>query len=298
MEKQLKSTFESFKSVLVLLPKSPYFDQVAAGLSLYLSLKETKQVAISCPTPMMVEFNRLVGVDRVVTEVGNKNLEVSFSEYPADNIERVSWDVDASKQVFKLKVIPKPGAVPPAKEQIELNYSGVSADAAILIGGANDSHFPALAMNELVDTKLIHIGVQDLSTGGKRPLISLSKPASSVSEIVGGLIKSLGLDLSPDVASNLLAGVQEGTKNFTHNQVSAGTFKLVAELMEKGGQRNYTKPEVESKNFPPGVVPTNMPAFKDIKQDSFDRDEKPEGETVSPPTSWLQPKIFKGTSVS
>jgi hypothetical protein len=90
MDTNFTSLIESATSVLILLPTKPYFDQVAAGLSLYLSLKEKKEVAISSSSPMMVGFNRLIGINKIVTEVGNKNLTIKFAGYDAGNIEKVS----------------------------------------------------------------------------------------------------------------------------------------------------------------------------------------------------------------
>ena len=142
MDNSLKSLIDSSQSILILLPTKPYFDQVAGGLTLFLSLKTSKQVAISCPSEMLVEFNRLVGVDKVTSEFGNKNLVIKFTNYKASGIERVSYDIENGE--FKLSVIPKPGVIPPNQDQVSMGYAGLSADVVILIGGANYSQFPAL----------------------------------------------------------------------------------------------------------------------------------------------------------
>ncbi|MEK7111768.1 MAG: hypothetical protein AAB875_00410, partial [Patescibacteria group bacterium] len=92
-ENPLGSLIESSRSILILLPTKPYFDQVAAGLALYLALRETKETIIASPSPMLVEFNRLVGVNKVTLELGNKNLSIRFSNYRANDIEKVSYDI-------------------------------------------------------------------------------------------------------------------------------------------------------------------------------------------------------------
>src|SRR3989304_7803894 len=147
MENSFASLIDSAKSVLVLMPSKPYFDQVAAALSFYLAIKDKKEAAIVCPSPMIVEFNRLVGVNKISTEAGNKNLVMRFAGYKASDIEKVSYDVENGE--FRLTVVPKTGFVSPKKEQIELSYSGISADTIILVGGANESHFPALSAKDL-----------------------------------------------------------------------------------------------------------------------------------------------------
>ncbi len=94
MNDSFSSLVDSATSVLIILPSKPYFDQVAGGLALYLSLREKKETAITSVTPMTVEFNRLVGVNKVANELGNKNLTIKFIDYRANDIERVSYDIE------------------------------------------------------------------------------------------------------------------------------------------------------------------------------------------------------------
>jgi len=72
MKNSLQSVISSSKDTLVLLPTNPNFDQVAAALALYLAFANTSKIEIACPSPMVVEFNRLVGVDRIKTNIDNK----------------------------------------------------------------------------------------------------------------------------------------------------------------------------------------------------------------------------------
>ena len=273
MKDTLKTVLDQSSSLLILLPKNPYLDQVAAGLSLYLAIKNTKAVSVSCPSPMLVEFNRLVGVDKVTSELGNKNLIIKFVDYSPDNIERVLWDI-AGGQEAHLNVITKPGGNPPTKDQIALTYAGVAADPVILIGGANDSHFPNLANPDLATAKLVHLGVYELNLGSKS-MISLSKPKGSISELVANLLGESGFELDSDIATNLLAGMYEGSKNFTSSETKAETFSLASKLMAIGGKL----PVVRRERRP--FVPSEQ-----VKS------------SAGAPKSWLEPKIYKGTSVS
>ena len=316
MEKSFKSLIDKSKSVLILLPKNPYFDQVAAGLSLYLALENKLDVAISCPSDMVVEFNRLVGVQRITSDLGNKNLVLKFNDYNAENIERVSYDIENKE--FRLTVIPKPQVTPPKKDQVQVSYSGVSADTVILVGGLNSSHFPALGSNQLNQAKLVHIGTQDFQGG---QVISLAKPASSISEIIYEYIKELETNINQDMASNLLAGIHEGSRNFTHSEVTSNSFKTVAELMEKGGthfnrsqsQKPSQTPQTQKNQpqKPAYQMLDNVMSYKkpeDVKvpegkTESPQTQEKPKDEDPGPteddaPKSWLEPKVYKGTNIS
>ena len=117
MENSFKSVIDASKSILILLPTKPYFDQVAGGLGLYLSLRQSKDVLVFSPTPMTVEFNRLIGVNKVTAEMGNKNLIIRFTDYKANDIERVSYDIEDGQ--FRLTVIPRQRITPPTKDRIE-----------------------------------------------------------------------------------------------------------------------------------------------------------------------------------
>lgn len=283
MDNSFKSLVDTANSILILLPTKPNFDQVAAGLSFYLGLKDSKNINISSPTPMLVEFNRLVGVTKIGQELGNKNLTVRFIDYPASDIERVSYDIENGQ--FRLSVIPKTGFAAPKKEQVELSYAGVSADLVVLLGGENESNFPALASSDLAGAKIVHIGTRVLSNTFDRPILSFARPASSVSEIVYTLIHEVGGIIDADVATNLLAGIEEGSQYFKGQDVTAETFEIVAHLLRAGGQRIPSMPQLGT--YPSGAIPGE-------KLVSPSEPEKKE----PAPKDWLEPKIYKGTSVS
>jgi len=319
MDNSFKNIIDKSKSILILLPTKPNFDQVAAGLSLYLALREEKDVQISSPTPMTVEFNRLIGVNKISQELGNKNLVIRFIDYKASDIERVSYDIEDGQ--FRLTVIPKQRISPPAKEQVELSYTGISADTVIIIGGTSESNFPAISAKELSEADILHIGIRDISLSSNKGYISFSRPASSVSEVVAFLIKESGKKFDADIATNLLMGIEVASNNFADPAVSADTFSIVAELLRAGGRRAISQPGVRPLDFPAGAIPsfparpqgftqTPQPSFQsvqvsqplqshqvktqaDINSSQGELDEEKEA-----PKDWLRPKIYKGTSVS
>jgi len=331
MENSFKSIIDKSKSILILLPTKPYFDQVASALGLYLSLRDKIDVTIYAPSPMTVEFNRLIGVNKISGDMGNKNLVIRFTDYKATDIERVSYDIDNSQ--FKLTVIPKQNITPPTKDQIDLSYSGVSVDTVVIIGGANESHFPALAGKDLAGANIVHIGIRDITLSSGKNYLSFSRPAAAISEIMLELIHEAGGTVDQDVATNLLMGIEETTSNLTDATVSADTFMVVSELMRAGGRRTSLQGAANKSDFPEGAIPGGSPKpFFDRRQDQnpnksgFNRrdedrnknktfqssqplkiqpatqnnplEEKLEEEDKNPPNDWLQPKIYKGTSTS
>ncbi len=284
MEGSFSSQIESSSSVLILLPTRPYFDQVAAGLSLYLALRDKKDVAISCSTPMIVEFNRLVGVNKITTELGNKNMVIKLIDYNPRAVERVSAEVEGNE--LNLVVIPKPGTPPPKKEQLSISFSGVSADTVILVGGVNSSHFPQIEGKDLLGAKLLHLGIRPISLDQDKQPISFARPGSSISEVAAFLIAESGFAFDPDIATNLIMGIEEGSKEFKGPDVTAQTFEIVATLMKAGGKRLPAR--VGQPAFRPPA-----PASVNVSLVAVEEEAPKE-----PPKDWLEPKIYKGTSIS
>lgn len=323
MQDTFKTLIDSAQEILILLPTRTYIDQVASGLSLYLSLTASgKSVTISCPTDMTAEFSRLVGVDKVTKELGNKNLVIKFVNYNADDIDKVKADVEDGK--FMLTTIPKTGKKSPSREQLGINYAGASPELVILIGGGNDTHFPALEIEEIKKTKIIHIGTKLLEIQKNDiEALSFATTSSSVSEIVANLIKESMLPIDPDMATNLLAGIEDKSNGFQSQETTAQTFEMFAELLKLGGKRI---PKLSlPKNYPQGSIPTkpfSMPQTAKTFTQQNDQEnmyqqhqnnvlQKTE-EKVSTmtaeeaekelefdiPASWSEPKIFTGTSIS
>lgn len=345
MENSFKSLVDGSVSTLILLPVDPVFDEVAAGLSLFLSLGLSKKdVSIVCPSPMLVEFNKLIGVNKISTELGSKNLVIRFKDYQAENIEKVSYDIENGE--FKLSVIPKVGQIAPNQNQVNINYSGASATAVILIGGEGEKSFPALTTNsDLASAKLIFLGIQAPKFAPTRQIISFARPVSSASEIAATLIKESGYQIDVDTATDLLLGIELSSNNFTLSGVTADTFQIVSDLVKLGGKREplaFAKQQMQqmqqmmqnptaqqqfrdqlqqlSKQPTPQPAQPPIPVQPPIVQPQeavqqvlqqtasqpqptnnqvpvTDNTEAKEGVVENPPVDWLNPKIYKGTSV-
>ncbi|HSX49080.1 MAG TPA: hypothetical protein VLE44_02370 [Candidatus Saccharimonadales bacterium] len=275
MENSFKSVTAPAKSILLILPLNSTFDTVAAATSLSLALEQEqgKEINIFSPSQMIVEYNRLVSVNKIKTEIGNKNLTINFHEYNPQGIEKVSWDIDNGE--FKLTVVPKPNVPAPTSDQVLVSYSGVAADLVILVGGKDENDFPIIKSEDLLKVNLAHVGVSQMNING-RTVSSFATQGSSISEVVANVVKANGYKLEADMATNLLMGIEKTTGEFAASNVTADTFSMVSELMRAGGRR-ISEGRVEASSFPAGAIPGGQ------------------GQT---PSSWLEPKIFKGTSVS
>lgn len=293
MDESLNALISPAKSPLIVLPSKFSFDQVASALALNISLMMSeKDSAVYCPTPMTVGVNRLVGVQRVKNEIGNKNLAITFKGYDAGSIEKVSYDIVDGE--FKLTIVPKTGLVAPSADMITTSFSGVSADLVFLVGGVTDEDFPILSTPELTNAKIVYIGNRQFTS--TREILSLSTTGSSVSEVVANLIKNNNLPMDPDIATNLVMGIEAGSSNFSSNETTPDTFEIFAYLLRQGGAR---RPKIVE-NFPAGAIPQSPAPQPVIETDTPDQDNTNEAvEAVNPPADWLaQPKVYKGTSLN
>lgn len=290
----VKQALSTAKQILILLPQNPSVDSVAAALALHLALtKRSLSATLGCSTPMTVQFNRLFGVDKIKPRIGNQNLVISFN-YPEDSLEKVAYDKDPANQKFHLTIEPKAGMQPLDSSQVEYSYTGSSADVIFVIGAKALEDLGELYKQEkaLLDNKgktIVNVSTLDKNT--QFGTVNLYDPtASGVSEIMASVIKSLELNLEPDMATNLLAGIEAATQNLTQAR-SADTFEAVTELMRLGGQRNHLAAipfgqAAPAWQRPNPFMPAPMPNVFQAPAPSSISSTQPD---------WLKPKVMTGT---
>jgi len=308
----IKQALSSAKQVLILLPQNPEVDSVAAGLALYLSLnKQSINTSIGCPTPMTVGFNRLFGVDKIKSRIGNQNLVISFN-YPEDSLEKVSYDKDSQNQKFNLTIEPKAGMEPLDTNTVEYSYTGSSADVIFVIGARTLEDLGELYQSEkkLLDDKsktIVNLSNQDKNN--QFGTVNLYDPtASGSSEIMTQVLSDLQLPLESDMATNLLAGIEAKTNNFTSPQTNADTFEMIAQLMRQGAKKSHLaapNPTPAPRNpFMTNPVPTwPRPTTSTTPTNPFPASPPPpptpvpaKASSTTTPPDWLQPKVVTSSS--
>lgn len=286
---------QTAKNVLILLPSNPPLDTVAAGLSLYLSFsKKSLNTTIGCPTPMTVGLNRLFGVDKIKPRIGNQNLVISFN-YPEDSLEKVSYDKDPQNQKFNLVIEPKAGQEPLDANSVEYSYTGCQADLIFVVGCRTLEDLGQLYQDEkrlFEDKTKTLINLSHLDKNSQFGTVNLFDPtATGVSEITLTVINSLGLTMETDIATNLLAGIESATQNFTSPLVTADTFETVAQLLRYGAKKGQL-------TSPPADIPRPFTSFS---QPQMPRPSQfppafPQPAPTNPSADWLRPKVFKSTN--
>lgn len=269
---------------MILLPQEPTYDEVASALSLYLALSPSQQVSVACPTPMRVEFNRLVGVDKVVAEPGNKNMVIKLMDYDAQSIDKISYDINPDGHM-ELTITPKAELEAPQKDQVIVAYRGVSSDMVVLVGGEQLQDFPDMANTDLAAAQVVHVGIHEVT--GIKNVVSFAQAGTAVSEVVALLLSEEENLIDADIATNLLSGMN-ASESFANQAVRAETFTIAATLMKKGG-KYLPQDKITRERFPMGSIPGEAPQF----QGNF-----PKPNPFKAPKAWMEnPKILKGTSV-
>ena len=70
--------------------------------------------------------------------------------------------------------------------------------------------------------------------------------ASSTAEIIFGLFASFKIEISPEIATALLAGIFNDTGGFRHSNTSEKVLNIVAELLRRGGKLKKIADNIEN----------------------------------------------------
>lgn len=288
---QYKAKIKDATTVLLLLPPEPDTDSLSAALSLYLTLKQSgKSVTVGCSSLVKVADSHLFGIDQVKTNIGNRNLVVSF-DYLEDSAENVSYDIDEATKKFNLRIKPKSGAQPLDASSVSYSYTGAQADLVIVFGISSLEELGRLYSEEkdfLDQAQLVSLSTATSTLSA----IKLTSPKfSSLSELVTQLLKASAFSPTADAATNLYNQILISTDNFQSPKVTADTFEIAAFLLRSGAQK--TKPRIQTETTPPTFFspPTTAPAPTTPTPTA-----QPE-ETKGIPADWSGPKIYRGSNL-
>lgn len=281
---KLKEVIDRNEQIAIAVGSNPNLDQMAAALSLYLAFQSFgKKVTIACPTQPIVEISSLVGIDKVKTSFGSStgDLVVSFP-YREGEIEKVSYTIDDGY----LNIVVKSGENGISFNEKDIKYQkggGSLQKLLIVVGTQKISDLGNLFDPTLLkDTTLVNI---DTNTGnqGFGDVVIVSPHLSSISEQICDLLLKLNLPIDRDIAQNLLSGILFATDNFQKPKASYLAFEIAGMLMRKGAVREKQ----------PKAVEKNDPFTFADEPELTDEDNKTE---KTPPSDWLMPKVYKGST--
>jgi nanoRNase/pAp phosphatase (c-di-AMP/oligoRNAs hydrolase) len=306
----LKTAIDQAADMLVLLPENAGQEMVAAALGLSQVLQETqKGIVIACPSTLSQNSRSLPGGDQIAQKIGNRNLVISLKVQNRDSIDKVSYNLDETDQVFNLIIQPKKGNQPLKKDDVAFSYSGAKADLIFVVGAARLEDLGSFYESErklFQDAKTVSLNRFQTATFADFQI--QNGQTTGHAELAYELTKALGLTLTTDAATNFLSGIDIATNNLQHPAVNADTFEKVATLMRAGGVRKpaHTPPmpgltmpiPVSSVRPMPQTngTSTPMPAAPQIAIPQKVNQPIPEESSKEVPQEWLQPKIYKSTS--
>lgn len=284
---RLRNELTKAQTIGIIVRDNPDIDAMAAALSLYLSLfsfsQGTKHVSICCKTDPIVELSSLVGIDKVKkTFEGGGDLTISLP-YREGTIEKISYNIEGERINLLIKAAEQRFPFEPS--DISYTRSSGALDLLLNIG---------IGQRSLVEefTPLVSVSIDNSPSNEQFGTIILVDPsASSISELTASLISSLTLPIDIDIAQNLLSGISFATDNFQRENASPLSFEMASILLRHGARRDGFFAKA------PKALFGEVGDFSSPIQQSPKRDEKgKKRQGQEPPSEWLTPKIYKGST--
>lgn len=257
---RLKDAISKADRIAIAIGRNPMVDDMAAALSLYLSLSQMgKKAIIASATQPLVEHSNLVGIDKVTSQLeggGNGDLVVSFP-YKEGEIEKVSYTIDAGF----LNIVVKAGQQGLTFQENDVRFTrgGGVPQLLFIIGTPRLSDLGNLFNPETFkDTQIVNIDNKG-DNQGFGDIVMVNTQASSVSEEMANILMSLGSDLDIDIAQNLFSGILQATQSFQSPTTSPSAFEMAGFLMKKGAQRSLSIPQPQQQFRQPQVQAQPQP---------------------------------------
>jgi len=303
---KIQELLTKYSSIGVVVSKNPSIDHMAAGLSLFLAVKQMgKSSVIASPTQPTVEISSLVGIDRVKQSLGTDggDLTVAFP-YKEGEIEKVSYTLDNGY----LNIVVKAGdkGLTFQEKEILFKRSGKAPQVLFFVGVSRLSDLGSLFNPDaLKDTTIVNIDNKP-DNQGFGDVVVISPRFSSVSEQIANLLTLLEdqMQIDLDIAQNLLSGITFATNDFQDPKTSPVAFEMAGKLMQKGAVRKRiaTMPHEQRRDH--AFFPQSQQMQKTAQHSSFQPapqqhqqfPQRPQPQRQAPP-DWLTPKVYKGSTV-
>lgn len=242
---EVKSRFPNANRILIVLSQNLTMDVLAAGLSLYLSLKSAgKQVDIvSTGTPTVGQSN-LYGIGEIkndVSKAGAGNFIISLDgvvdntgtmqQVPA--LEKLDWYPEGSKLNLVFHVIPGQRFEP---TNIASRHEQSGYDLTWVIGCQSLNELGNLFISNsqyFAQSQVINVDNNPLNAYFGFANV-IDPQASSLSEIIAQVLPSLTLSMDRDIASNMISGIYSSTNNLTQ-KINPDTFTVISQAVQVGG---------------------------------------------------------------
>jgi nanoRNase/pAp phosphatase (c-di-AMP/oligoRNAs hydrolase) len=278
---EVKSRLPASNRILIVLPQNLTVDNLAAGLTLYLSLKSAgKKVDIVSTGTPLVSHTTLFGVGDLKNDLpraGGGNFVIaldgvvdntgSMQQVPA--LEKLDWYPEGSKLNLVFHVVPGQRFEP---TNITSRHEESGYDLTWVIGCQSLNELGNLFISNsqyFAQGQVINVDINQ--TNGYFGFANVIDPqASSLSEVMAQILPSLTLNMDRDGASNIVNGIYAATNNLTQ-KINPDTFLVVSQAVQVGGtlpnasqpvssQAQVSQPVESAQSQPQAVPAPNMNA--------------------------------------
>ncbi|HSW98034.1 MAG TPA: hypothetical protein VLF89_09480 [Candidatus Saccharimonadales bacterium] len=323
---KIKDLLSQHNQIGVVLSRNPQVDHAAAGLALYLALRQMgKQIVVASPTPPTVEISNLVGIDKVKNTLGTDGADLTVAfPYKDGEIEKVSYTLENGY----LNIVVKAGDKGLSFQDKDIQFKRAEGKVPPLMFFVGVARLTDLGNmfnpDAFKDTTIVNIDNRP-DNQGFGDVIMVSPKFSSVSEQVAHLISQIeAIEIDQDMAQNLLSGISHATNDFQEAKTSYLAFEMAGVLMRKGAtrQRSTQKEEKQESNasffpyqpqrsqsvqqqrpqqFPRPSFPKPFQQSQSQNQSTQTQQKPLQDNSSQPqrqaPSDWLTPKVYKGSTV-
>lgn len=227
---QINVLLSTAKETVIVTGTTPNLDNIAAALSLCMSLKKIgRRAHVICPadlTPIKSQVDSLRGADQMLPALPGKQLSVVI-DYKEGTFSQ--GKIKKTPQNLTLELLPEAGAPSITPLNIQSNNLESKIDTAIFINIPNPADIQKILPDSTILGQLPIINI-DAASGntnyGKVNLIDTK--ASSMSEMTALLLYDLRLALDEDIAFNLYEGMKSKTDNLNPNHFSANLLEAAS----------------------------------------------------------------------
>lgn len=289
----LTSQIDSAKEVFIFTHEHPTFDSIGSSLALAIGLQNLgKKVSIVCPEPMTVAMSNFIGVNKVVSEINKRNFVISL-DYVEGSIEKVSYNIEGA--TFNLVIEPRNGFPAFSEDKVHYSYNGANGDLIIVVDTIHLGGLKKLyeEQKDMFASKPI-INIDRHANNAQYGAVNLvDSQVSTSAELIDIVLTALGVELTTDIATNLLNALFGGTNNFQSPTITQTTFELAGRCVAAGGRRFNKLPDQEETP----VIETAVKSGPEVVTPLVGGEGKLDNPPTSAPAEWLKPKIFKSSSL-
>lgn len=249
---QVLAALQSHQSYLIVLPPEPSIDACCAGISLMQILekreKRIKIISESFESPKSLSFlSKISSIEKDLKSERKFIIQLDLSE---KKIGELNYDIQNDK--LNIFITPEKGIF--EAKDVQCSVSDYGYEAIIILDAPDLEHLGAILEKHadlFYQTPIINIDNKAWNQYyGQINYVDVKSP--SLSEIIMHLSMHLGDDvIHEDVATSLLAGILNKTKNFQVSTVTPRTLSLASQLMTLGANRDVImKNMYHSKSLP------------------------------------------------